>query len=83
MLAAHGKFHPSTDDLRGTDVYGTKGTSDAWSIKYDDWTFSHYLFRTVNENKWMVTTTAFVGDPRGVVVDYPVEYSWQNLKTQV
>ena len=29
-------WHPATDRMRGTDVYGVEGGDQAWSIKFDD-----------------------------------------------
>ncbi len=39
VKAAYAKWHPATDNLAGTDVYGTLGTSDAASIAFSHMTF--------------------------------------------
>ena len=77
---AYAKSHPATDNLAGTDVYNYGGSS-AWTYKYDDWTFSHFLFRTVNGNKWLVTTKAWINDPKGVNGVYSILCSYYFTQT--
>ena len=62
VLPAHKKWHPATDDLAGTDSYGTKG-DDAWTIPWSSTTFTKYLFSTVDHNYWMVSTPDFLSKP--------------------
>ena len=49
------RWHKATDQLRGTDSYGTpyKETSN-WSIPFADDDFSEFLFMTSNGKYWMV-----------------------------
>lgn len=55
-------FHPATDNLAGTDVYGTyNDSSNAWSIVFG--TFDEFCFSTNNFNYWLYCTkTAVYGD---------------------
>ena len=52
------KWHPATDDLAGTHVYGdpSKGiaSASAWSIKFDDKDFDEFLFATGDETQWLI-----------------------------
>ena len=55
--ASEGKWHPATDNLAGSDVYGTESSSinaAAWSIKFDDIKFDYFLFATGNKFRWMI-----------------------------
>jgi hypothetical protein len=50
-------WHPATDQLVGTDVYGTTGsTMDAWSIEYKSSDFDQFLFISGDGTKWMIMT---------------------------
>ena len=55
-------FHPATDNLQGTDVYGTYNNSiNAWSINFG--TFDEFCFSTNNFDYWLYCTkTAVDGD---------------------
>lgn len=63
------KFHPSSDHLVGTDVYGTKPATDpetsqqTFSIKYDHEAFDEFLFATGDEKIWMVCSKTAIGSP--------------------
>uniref|UniRef100_A0A0G4I4H5 EGF-like domain-containing protein n=1 Tax=Chromera velia CCMP2878 TaxID=1169474 RepID=A0A0G4I4H5_9ALVE len=50
-------WHPATDDLYGTDVYGTPGDPDSaqtWSVRFDNETYDQFLFTTGDESVWLV-----------------------------
>jgi hypothetical protein len=50
-----GKWHPATDQLVGTAVYGTEGsTVEAWSIEFMSSDFDQYLFVSNDFTKWMI-----------------------------
>ena len=52
-------WHPSKDDLKGTEAYGTPcGPSDActFSTKFDTEDFSEFKFATGDGELWMVMT---------------------------
>tara|TARA_Y100000389_G_scaffold125965_1_gene123337 strand:- start:81 stop:1151 length:1071 start_codon:yes stop_codon:yes gene_type:complete len=55
-------FHLATDNLAGTDVYGTyNDSSNAWSIVFG--TFDEFCFSTNNFNYWLYCTkTAVYGN---------------------
>ena len=42
-------WHPATDSLMGTDVYGTPSgplSKQAWSVRFEDEKFNQFLFIT-------------------------------------
>jgi hypothetical protein len=45
-VPAGNTWHPATDQLRGTDQYGDPNTDQAFSIRFDDDTFTNFLFAT-------------------------------------
>ena len=52
-------WHKATDQLRGTDVYGTPcgaTGNDEWSIKFDKVEFNQFLFATGDESKWLIAS---------------------------
>ena len=55
-------WHPATDRLKGTEVYGTLPYSNAqtadatFSISFSDTSFTHFLFATGDEQVWLVCT---------------------------
>jgi hypothetical protein len=71
-------WHPATDQLRGTDVYGTfvnDGTVDStFSIAYDIDQVKDFLFITGDGEKWLVASafavtndeTWYQDDPRNI-----------------
>ena len=40
-----GKWHPATDHMRGTDVYGMEGDDSAWSITFADINYDQVLWQ--------------------------------------
>ena len=62
-------WHQATDDLAGTDVYGTEGVDSApWSVNFASklpagCTYSEFLFSTGDCTKWLAATTdAVIGE---------------------
>jgi len=58
-VPAGGVWHPATDQLAGTDVYGTPADSlnaPAWSKKFDDIDFDEFLFASGDETKWLISS---------------------------
>ena len=57
-----GTWHPATDRLAGTEVYGALPWSNAqtadatFSISFSEISFSHFLFATGDEKVWLVCT---------------------------
>jgi len=55
-------WHPATDRLEGTEVYGAWPSSNAqtadatFSISFSDASFTHFLFATGDEQVWLVCT---------------------------
>lgn len=49
------RWHPATDQLRGTDVYGTANdhTND-WSVAFENESYDQFLFTTSDCNKWLI-----------------------------
>mmetsp|Transcript_51638 Transcript_51638/g.117461 ORF Transcript_51638/g.117461 Transcript_51638/m.117461 type:complete len:870 (-) Transcript_51638:80-2689(-) len=50
-------WHPATDQLAGTAVYGKQSddsTAPAWSIKFDKEKFNQFMFATGDCKKWLV-----------------------------
>jgi len=58
---AGSSWHPSTDRLAGTDVYGSPGTSAAWATAFDKSTVNQFMFATGDCTKWLITTPDAVG----------------------
>jgi hypothetical protein len=57
FVPGNGKWHPATDYLVGTDVYGTAGSStEAWSLEYKSSDFDQFLFMSGDGTKWMIMT---------------------------
>jgi hypothetical protein len=57
FVPGNGKWHPATDQLVGTDVYGLAGSSiDAWSIEYKSIDFDQFMFNSGDGTKWMIMT---------------------------
>jgi hypothetical protein len=53
----YGKWHPATDQLVGTDVYGIKGcTTQPWSEEFTSSKFDQFLFINGDKSKWMIIT---------------------------
>ena len=51
------QWHPATDRLVGTDVYGTPfNDKDPWSVKYDHTIFDQFMFTTGDLTQWLVAT---------------------------
>ncbi len=51
------KWHPSTDLLVGTDVYGLKGcTTQPWSEEFKSSNFDQFLFISGDKRLWMIMT---------------------------
>jgi len=48
------RWHPATDQLRGTDVYGTEGADEDWSVAYENSSFDQFLFTTSDCAKWLI-----------------------------
>ena len=60
VSASYGAFHPATDDLAGTDTYGTNDynaqSDENWSEYFADETFNQFLFAFGDCSEWLVTT---------------------------
>ena len=57
LVPGNGKWHPATDLLVGTDVYGTAGsTMEAWSLEYKSSDFDQFLFISGDSSMWMIMT---------------------------
>ena len=57
--ASANTWHPASDRLAGTEVYGTESplnSAAAWSIKFDDIEFDYFLFATGDQSLWMIMT---------------------------
>merc|ERR1711988_1373993 len=54
-IGAGNHWYPATDQLRGTDVYGQKG-SHSWSINFNSAVpgYNEFLFATGDCKKWLV-----------------------------
>ena len=51
------RWHKATDQLEGTDVYGTRCGANCdteWSIKFNSDDFDQFLFATGDELKWLI-----------------------------
>ena len=58
-------WHKATDQLRGTDVYGTPcggSCKQEWSSKFDKTKFNQFLFATGDERKWLIASRNDVTD---------------------
>jgi len=61
-------WHQATDNLIGTDEYGTPSGPTSlsyWSIKFDTTTFDKFLFTRDNCEKWLITSKEAVYGPDG------------------
>ena len=50
-------WYRATDQLRGTDVYGTPcgaKCNNEWSIKFSNRRFNQFLFATGDGKKWLI-----------------------------
>lgn len=49
------RWHQATDQLVGTDVYGTANdATNDWSVAFDETEFDQFLFTTSDCNKWLI-----------------------------
>jgi hypothetical protein len=49
------RWHPATDQLVGTDVYGTEAeATNDWSVEFESRSFDQFLFTTSDCAKWLV-----------------------------
>ena len=79
------KWHKATDQLRGTDEYGTPcgaTCNQDWSIKFDNTKFNQFLFVTGDKAKWLIADkTAVLGfyanDPRNIYKSSTQQSSYQ------
>lgn len=56
-------FHPATDNLVGSDVYGNPNImSKPWSIKYETRSFDQFLFAFGDCDKWLIAEAHVVLD---------------------
>ena len=90
-------WHPATDHLKGTDVYGSYNKSlvahSTFSIRFDDLPCDQLLFATGDAQKWLVATQdsvtggAYAGAPRPVVRSsvnsQPHTVTWYNRPTHL
>ena len=56
-VPAGSKWHKATDQLRGTEVYGTPcGATGAteWSVEFDNKDFDQFMFATGDLEKWLI-----------------------------
>ncbi|KAK1742162.1 hypothetical protein QTG54_006727 [Skeletonema marinoi] len=62
-------WHPATDSLAGTEVYGTESIDSApWSVDFESKVagYNEFLFATGDCTKWLVATTdAVIGETYG------------------
>ena len=51
-------WHPATDHLKGTSVYGPSGEQsyNTWSIKFSHMNFQEFLFTTGDGTKWLIAS---------------------------
>mmetsp|Transcript_1336 Transcript_1336/g.2673 ORF Transcript_1336/g.2673 Transcript_1336/m.2673 type:complete len:271 (-) Transcript_1336:40-852(-) len=59
------KWHPATDQLLGTDEYGTPAgpqAAEAFSVKFDNQDFKEFMFSTGDCSKWLIATKESVLD---------------------
>ena len=58
-VPAGGVWHKATDQLRGTDVYGTPcgpTCKQEWSIRFDNKKFNQFLFALGDEHLWLIAS---------------------------
>ena len=56
-VPAGNSWHKATDQLKGTDVYGTPcgaTCNKEWSVKFAHQQFDQFLFATGDEKKWLI-----------------------------
>ena len=56
-VPAGGRWHKATDQLRGTEVYGSPcgaTCNQEWSVKFNTEKFNQFLFATGDESKWLI-----------------------------
>ena len=61
VTSNYGRWHPATDDLSGTDVYGrydnnSQSLINSYSIKFNTIQFNQFLFAYGDCSGWLVTT---------------------------
>jgi len=68
------KWHPATDQLAGTDVYGTHGGNNNWSINFEQAVpgYDEFLFSTGDKEKWLITAKDqvlgyYINQPRTII----------------
>lgn len=55
VMPDHGKWHPATDQLAGTQAYGIPfNNRNNWSIRFSHMTYDQFLFTTGDRSKWLV-----------------------------
>ena len=75
-VAAGNTWHPATDRLSGTDVYGTMPSDSpqtanaTFSISFSGESFTHFLFATGDEQVWLMCTKEAVGARPGFSAEY-------------
>lgn len=73
-----GKFHESTDKLRGTSEYGSVGPDNNFSLYFENWEFDTFIFATKDHQYFMAMTKAAIGGylvtPRDFYSDVPRAY---------
>ena len=83
-------WHPATDQLRGTETYGTAGDDNmAWSVLFDCADcFDEFLFASGDGSSWLIATKAavigenYANAPRDIIrsstSDVPYQAIWYN-----
>eukprot|EP01083_Nonionella_stella_P156047 504851_1 len=74
---AYNQWHPATDNLGGTDVYGTYSNNpesmSSWSIAFDQYLWpdglTQFMFSDGNCSRWLITTND------QFTTNYPGQYS--------
>ena len=67
------KWHPSTDKLAGTSVYGTAYDDRSnWSVKFSHLTYNQFLFVSGDRSVWLIASKdsvsgSFYSGPRTIV----------------
>ena len=60
VSASEGAFHPATDRLTGSDVYGTFDgngqSSETWSISYENAKYNQFLFAFGDCSEWLISS---------------------------
>jgi hypothetical protein len=55
--SSYGKWHPSSDQMVGTDIYGVKGcTTQPWSEEFKSIDFDQFLLISGDKSKWVIIT---------------------------